>query len=434
MASISSIDVDQNLSKCKVHYTAQNSFLQKLDKKTVLKASFCLLIAVTFILACRGVSAGNENEQTILELKESVDAVSDVKTELEIMISLKEVSSNKQMESIKSELERLSLSRHCPNRWVLFSGLCYYFSAKTETATWDEAKKTCKRMQKDSNLVMPKTQKENDYLKQVNNLTEGSAVHPDIWLGGSDIEDEGVWKWVDGSTIPQSLQDDNWALGEPNNAYGGTQHCLAKYFRGGRGTRNSRTDRFWDDAVCDAKKQFICSFDPKFDCPRGWTKYRDSCYYVSGVMAPWSEARSLCKTAQNSSDLVAFTDLDEASFVKGLIVDRSRYEEIIWVGASDLKREGDWRWVKGGSVGNSFWNSGEPNNIGGEHCAMINKSAKLKDSKCSKKFLFVCKMGSSEDGFQSVLTLGDHLGNMEKDIRDLKVNITNVNKMVENLQ
>ena len=64
---------------------------------------------------------------------------------------------------------------------------------------------------------------------------------------------------------------------------------------------------------------------------------------------------------------------------------------------------------------------------------MINKSTKLNDSKCSKKLLFVCKMDSYKEGFQHTLTLGDHLENIEKDILDLKMNITNVREMVENL-
>ena len=81
-------------------------------------------------------------------------------------------------------------------------------------------------------------------------------------------------------------------------------------------------------------------------------------------MATWGEARSFCRAQQNSSDLVDFINSDETSFVQGLIVDRSLYEELVWVGASDLKREGDWRWVSGGSVGSTFWNDGEPNNIG----------------------------------------------------------------------
>ena len=71
---------------------------------------------------------------------------------------------------------------------------------------------------------------------------------------------------------------------------------------------------------------------------------------------------------------------------------------------------------------------------GGEHCAMINKSAKLNDSKCSKKYLFVCKMKSSVNGFQTVLTLGDHLENIEKQMRDLKMNMTHVNNLIQNLR
>ena len=74
--------------------------------------------------------------------------------------------------------------------------------------------------------------------------------------------------------------------------------------------------------------------------------------------------------------------------------------------------------------------------LGGQHCAMINKmrSRMMIDSKCSKKFLFVCEMASSEEGFVPVLTLGDHLENIEKEIQELKVNIRDMNEVVKSLQ
>ena len=65
---------------------------------------------------------------------------------------------------------------------------------------------------------------------------------------------------------------------------------------------------------------------------------------------------------------------------------------------------------------------------------MINKKRMLNDSKCSKNFLFVCEMASSEEGFVHVLTLGDHLGNIEKEIKELKVNITDMSEVVKSLQ
>jgi len=423
MASISSIDVDQNLANVSVNYVKDNKVMENLDKEKVLKACLCFLLAITFILACNSVSTSNYNRDVLTDIQDTIETLADDSNRVVDQMKENRKTNNKTLEKLASELKLLSLSRHCPTRWVLFSGLCYYFSSKDETATWEEAKNICKRMNKDATLAMPKSQKENNFLKKLNNLTEGSAVHPDLWLGGSDLEAEGVWKWVDGTEIPMSLQDANWAVGEPNNAYGGTQHCLAKYFRG---SRNFIMQRFWDDAVCTAKKQFICTFDPQFDCPRGWVKNEESCYYVSGIMAPWREARTFCKKAQNNSDLVTFSGLEEAILVKSLIKERSRYEEVIWVGASDIKREGDWKWVGGASVDNSLWNSGEPNNQGGEHCAMINKSRKMNDAPCSKKFLFVCEMPRSENGFIPVLTLGDHLANIDKEIQIIKANITEV--------
>merc|ERR1719233_198385 len=48
-----------------------------------------------------------------------------------------------------------------------------------------------------------------------------------IWLGGTDKEKEGVWKWVDGSKIEYKLK---WRRPNPDNAdfiEGATQNVLA---------------------------------------------------------------------------------------------------------------------------------------------------------------------------------------------------------------
>ena len=59
--------------------------------------------------------------------------------------------------------------------------------------------------------------------------------------------------------------------------------------------------------------------------------------------------------------------VEEFEYVKSnIVVKRSRYEEYIWVGASDLDQEGVFRWITNGhQIDNQFWNSGEPNNRGG---------------------------------------------------------------------
>jgi Lectin C-type domain len=49
----------------------------------------------------------------------------------------------------------------------------------------------------------------------LSNVGEGA-----LWLGGSDIQDEGVWKWIDGPEYNVSISSlyENWSGGEPNNS------------------------------------------------------------------------------------------------------------------------------------------------------------------------------------------------------------------------
>ena len=62
---------------------------------------------------------------------------------------------------------------------------------------------------------------------------------------------------------------------------------------------------------------------------------------------------------------MTFGSVEELNYVRSeLVVERSRYEEHIWVGASDLETENIWVWITGGRVSPSFWRQGEPNNDG----------------------------------------------------------------------
>ena len=46
-----------------------------------------------------------------------------------------------------------------------------------------------------------------------------------IWLGSTDVQQEGIWEWLTGRCPFSSFQ--NWYPGEPSNsAYWGGEHCL----------------------------------------------------------------------------------------------------------------------------------------------------------------------------------------------------------------
>ena len=126
MTSIASIDIDQNNQKFSISYDEHRKRFHTVTKTTVLKVACCLMLAITFILACTAVHDANANVTEILEMKE----VSNDRTKNEGAIRDK-------LQNIEIEMNRLSLNQHCPNKWVLFNGLCYYFSPKTKTATWE---------------------------------------------------------------------------------------------------------------------------------------------------------------------------------------------------------------------------------------------------------------------------------------------------------
>ena len=113
------------------------------------------------------------------------------------------LGTNAEIEKLKDQLDVFKYDKHCPMRWIIISGICYYFSTKSETASWDEAQKICQNKQKSASLAMPKSQAEVDALNRKANFTFVSPIHPDIWIGGTDKQEEGVWRWVDGTLIAE---------------------------------------------------------------------------------------------------------------------------------------------------------------------------------------------------------------------------------------
>lgn len=89
---------------------------------------------------------------------------------------------------------------------------------------------------------------ENDFIK-ANYLTGGGKY----WIGLSDSETEGDWKWADGTKLSEYT---NWGPQQPNdNSTKANQDCvdirLGSY-------RNRSYDGEWNDVHCSKTKGFIC--------------------------------------------------------------------------------------------------------------------------------------------------------------------------------
>ncbi|KAM9851778.1 uncharacterized protein ACBR49_004930 isoform 2-T2 [Aulostomus maculatus] len=139
-------------------------------------------------------------------------------------------------DELQVEVDRMNLNRterSCKANWINFNNKCYYVSEKGQTKSWRSSKKDCE--DKGATLVIMNTRIEQDFI---------SGFYDRVWIGLSDTDREGKWKWVNGEEL---VGDGFWQEGEPNNAdYG--EDC-AEVSRSGRG---------WNDIECRTTLSWIC--------------------------------------------------------------------------------------------------------------------------------------------------------------------------------
>ncbi len=108
--------------------------------------------------------------------------------------------------------------------------------------TWAQAKKACEK--KGGHLVTITSAKENEFVRDLISKTNISRA----WLGASDSEKEGTWKWVTGEKFSFS----SWSSGRPDN-YNGNEDYLTEYYYNGT----------WDDYANETTnvQGFVCEWD-----------------------------------------------------------------------------------------------------------------------------------------------------------------------------
>ena len=122
----------------------------------------------------------------------------------------------------------------CGNDWEAYDDHCYYWSNNTKT--WYEAEAFCH--QENGHLASITSDAINQYvLEGMNSRGFGST-----WIGGNDIDEEGTWKWTDGSPFDFTF----WDRGQPDN-WGGNEHCMHHGFFG-----------HWNDQSCSDSLTFLC--------------------------------------------------------------------------------------------------------------------------------------------------------------------------------
>ncbi|XP_078374426.1 uncharacterized protein LOC144657969 [Oculina patagonica] len=122
----------------------------------------------------------------------------------------------------------------CQSPWIAFQGSCY--AQFTQARRWSDADTHCKS--ESAQLVKIESADENEFIRQ-NFLLIGG----DYWIGLTDAETEGVWKWSDGSQLTGYT---HWDSNEPTGL--NWENCVAIRNTGAQWYDRSCTD--WKGCIC----------------------------------------------------------------------------------------------------------------------------------------------------------------------------------------
>ncbi|XP_034560017.1 CD209 antigen-like protein E isoform X2 [Notolabrus celidotus] len=132
------------------------------------------------------------------------------------------------------------LKKMCPTGWKKFSCSCYLFS--TQKNSWEESRQDCRA--RGADLVVIRSLEEQQF---VTDVTKQST-----WVGLSDRDHEGTWKWTDDTPLTLSF----WQKGQPDNGGGdpiyGKEDCCHISLDG------TKTEVNWNDLACQNPLFWIC--------------------------------------------------------------------------------------------------------------------------------------------------------------------------------
>ncbi|KAK9531231.1 hypothetical protein VZT92_010670 [Zoarces viviparus] len=125
-------------------------------------------------------------------------------------------------------------------------------------------------------------------------------------------------------------------------------------------------------------------------CERGWIRFHISCYCVSTSKRNWALGRQDC--IARGADLVIIDSREEQAFINEIQLSHKE----VWIGLTDSVTEGTWMWVDGTPVTTTYWNAGQPNNLGGnERCGETwQRSSGIgvwNDDECANLQNFICE-------------------------------------------
>ena len=126
------------------------------------------------------------------------------------------------------------------------------YSIITEKMTWEEAKAYCESL--GGYLVTITSAEEQEFIASY--IEEKGLTQYRFWIGATDKDIEGTWKWITGEKFSYS----NWGNNQPNNGGGGQDYMALYAYKSSYTLAYQWDDVDNEDSHNDDKIYFICEW------------------------------------------------------------------------------------------------------------------------------------------------------------------------------
>ena len=203
------------------------------------------------------------------------------------------------------------------------------------------------------------------------NITTGEKS----WIGliDRDTLEEYNFEWTDGTGDIADYS--NWYPGEPNYHNEEIENCVEMYSGGNWNNRGCDDD--------DTNNRWVC---------KKYSGVDKSGYYgiYTEIAKNWSDSEQYCIDTYGTHLASIHNETENNKAWESVAINENGYIKA-WIGFTDSAEEGIFQWSDGSDNNFTMWNTGEPNDIGGEDCVQFYLGNQWNDDGCSEKVnYFIC--------------------------------------------
>ncbi|XP_059400685.1 C-type lectin domain family 10 member A-like [Carassius carassius] len=211
------------------------------------KVLLCVLLLTAVIVLCVTLTQERQqfitkNENLTNEREQLTLKITNLTNEREQLILKNTNLTNEREQLILKNTNLTNELRICVG-WTCYQSSFYYMSK--EKKNWTESRRYC--TERGADLIIINNREEKDFIHNMS----GNAV---FYIGLTDSEVEGRWKWADGSTLTPGVSF--WASGDPNGGQVGVEEDCVVTVAVPPPEWGDRVG--WLDVACDKTYQWIC--------------------------------------------------------------------------------------------------------------------------------------------------------------------------------